>query len=112
MRTAITLGRKHGEKHMQVLSGPEKHLTQQFAEFKDFKRVREHAEFEEVELWTSDGGRIKSRSLSLPLTDEEKAAAKAKAEADAEAKAKAEQKAKAKAEAAKAKSNSKTTEGK
>jgi hypothetical protein len=95
MRTAIIIGRKHGQKSLVLVSGPEVPIVEQKELFKDFQRDSVHDDFEYVELWTSDAGCVKDRKLISPKV----AAAKAKAEAEAKAKAEAEAKAKQKAEA-------------
>lgn len=101
MRTAITVGRKHGGKAFELIHGPETPIQEQLEAFKDHAREGQvHPEFEHVELWASDGGRTKKRSFDSEAAAKKKAEAQAKREADArKAKADAEAAAKKKAEA-------------
>jgi len=92
-REVIILGRKHGAKTMELLSGPEVPAHEQNAKFKDFCRVTVHPEISEVQLWESSGGRVRVRSLLSPKEAKQKAERDAKAKADAEAKKKAADKA-------------------
>lgn len=85
MRTAIIIGRKHGQKTLEVVSGPEVPILEQKELFKDFQRVHAHDDYEYVELWISDAGKVKDKKLVTYERAEELADAKAKAEADAKA---------------------------
>jgi hypothetical protein len=77
MRTAITVGRKHGGKKLEIISGPETPIREQLDAFKDEVRSGEsHESLEYIELWISDSGRAKKRKFITP------AAAKAKVEAE------------------------------
>jgi len=67
MRNAIILGRRHGGKALEVVSGPEHPIEKQLDTFKEFLRKPTNDRFEHVELWTSDGGRRKHRKLSKPV---------------------------------------------
>ena len=69
MRTAIILGRKHGAKALEMISGPSIQITEQLKSFKAFLIDKEHESFETVELWTSDGGRMKQRRLLKPTPE-------------------------------------------
>jgi hypothetical protein len=64
MRTALILGRRHGGKHFEVVSGPENPVSAQLALFKEFQRTSAHQDLEHVQLWTSDTGITKQRRLS------------------------------------------------
>ncbi|HKP93450.1 MAG TPA: hypothetical protein VJS88_06105 [Chthoniobacterales bacterium] len=68
MRTAITLARKHGEKHSVVVCGPEVPVQVQITEAKRFAAAagKVHPEYAEVELWTSSEGRIKLLKFGKP----------------------------------------------
>jgi hypothetical protein len=103
MRTAIILGRKHGGKKLELVSGPDVPIVKQLETFKDHARAGDvNKDFEYLELWTSDGGRTKKRSFDSEATAKAKAEAQAKREAQAKeaaAKAKADEEAKAKAAA-------------
>ncbi len=60
MRLGITLGRRKGSKHFQVLIGPEVPLPEQIAGFKKLQLNPAAAEqFEEIELWNAGQGRAK-----------------------------------------------------
>lgn len=80
MRTAITLARKHGEKKLAVISGPDVPVVKQIDSFKEkFCFKPEHKEYEYAELWLSDSGRSKKVKLITPQAAKEKADAKAAA---------------------------------
>lgn len=66
MRTAITLQRLHGETTSQVIAGPEVPIHEQLAAFKKLAAEKTNAEIAQVEIWTSDSGRIKHRRFDLP----------------------------------------------
>jgi hypothetical protein len=85
MRTAIIIGRKHGQKALEVVSGPEVPIVEQKELFKDFQRIHANDDYEHVELWISDAGKVKDRTLVTQKRAVELADAKAKAEADLKA---------------------------
>lgn len=96
MRTAIILGRPHGETEVtKLIAGPAK-ATVMDAEFKEMRRDREHPEFAEVQLWYSDTGCALKHRLGNPearpaVTEsispaERRAAEKAKAKTEEEKK--------------------------
>lgn len=91
MRTAITLGRPHGKKAFEVVTGPEVHISEQLAQFKKLQIAQSNEKYEAFELWDSGSGRSKAIK-SIPTAKDLKARkdAQAKAEADRQAKAKAE----------------------
>lgn len=78
MRTAITLGRLHGNKRtVELVSGTEVPIFDQLSKFKKVQVAGVHEKYEALELWTSDGGRHKHiKGLAVP-----KPAAEAKAKA-------------------------------
>lgn len=60
MRHGITIGRRIGSKHLEVLTGPEVPLPEQIAAFKRLKADPAAAStFEEIELWNAGQGRAK-----------------------------------------------------
>lgn len=103
MRTAIIIGRKHGQKALQVVSGPEVPILEQKELFKGFQRVHAHDDFEYVELWISDAGRVKERKLITHGRAEELAEARVKAEAELKTRVAAAAKARSEAAANEAK---------
>jgi N-acetylmuramic acid 6-phosphate (MurNAc-6-P) etherase len=72
MRTAITLVRKHGEKQKSVIAGPEVSIVEQITRFKKAVAVshKEHPDFAEIEIWTSDSGRTKYVKFAPPSAPE------------------------------------------
>jgi len=59
MRTALITARKHGQKALGVISGPDVPIAEQREKFKAFARAPHHPDFEEVQLWESDTGIVK-----------------------------------------------------
>ncbi len=75
MRTAITIGRKIGEKTFTVLAGPGVPIHEQLAALKVSKRTGKHPELEEIQYFEEHS---RSQVLRL-LTPKAEAEAKAKA---------------------------------
>ncbi|HEV7405167.1 MAG TPA: hypothetical protein VGO11_19645 [Chthoniobacteraceae bacterium] len=74
MRTAVTIGRRHEEDAPEVLAGPAVPIREQQQVFRAATRTREHPEYAELELWTSDEGCVKRRKFSPPAAAMEGAA--------------------------------------
>ena len=58
MRQAITTGRRHGETKFGLVYGPETKIGDQLKAFKAAKVKGVHADYAELQLWTSDAGRV------------------------------------------------------
>lgn len=100
MRTAIILGRPHGKKNFEIVSGAEVPITKQISEFKKLSVAGTSEKYEAVELWTSDHGRAKSlKGILTAKALKERKEASAKAEAEAKAAQEAAEKKKAEAKA-------------
>jgi hypothetical protein len=63
MRTAITLGYKHGSDKAEMLVGPDVPNNEHVIRFKKLPPGRMHPKFEVVEIWGSDGGITHSRKF-------------------------------------------------
>lgn len=97
MRTAIILGRPHGKKSVEIISGVEVPAHEQAGRFKKLSAASTNEKYEHIELWYSDSGRTKQ--LKGLLTEKaQKERDEARKKADAEAKKKADAEAKANAE--------------
>lgn len=92
MITAITIGKKHGSKKFELVSGPEVPLINQQANFKALHRSDTSETFDTVQLWTSSGA-MRERELFSP-------ADKKKSDADEAARIARENKIQADAQAA------------
>ena len=96
MRTAIILGRQHGKKAFETVSGLEVPVAKQIEKFKDLAAEKTNEKYEHIELWFSDSGRSKTlKSILTAKAAKEQAEARAKAEAELKAAAEAEAKKKA-----------------
>lgn len=96
MRTAIILGRPHGKKTIEIVSGAETPITKQLADFKKLSAAGTSEKYEHLELWISDTGRSKTlKGILTAKAAKEQAEARAKAEAELKAAAEAEAKKKA-----------------
>lgn len=77
-RTAIILGRKHGEEKFVMLRGPDTDLNsqkEQFTKFLEATAEGTHGVYAEVQFWTSTEG--EDRTLKFRSTPEQKAYAAA-----------------------------------
>lgn len=68
MRTAITVAKRHSNSKWVTLAGPEVEITTQLAEAKKLAGHREHKDFSDLEVWSSDGGRQRRLKFSKPPT--------------------------------------------
>lgn len=59
MRLGITIGRKKGESHFVVITGPKVPLGKQLQDYKEMRGAKKFDDFEEIEVWTSTRGRIR-----------------------------------------------------
>lgn len=67
MRTAITVGWRHGQKSgPDIVSGPTVPIQRQLADFKRMRGSRTHPVFAKVDVWTSSGGITKSSKFDHP----------------------------------------------
>lgn len=67
MRTAITVGWRHGQKSgPDIVSGPTVPIQRQLAEFKRLRGSRSHPTYAKVDVWTSSGGITKSSKFDHP----------------------------------------------
>lgn len=64
MRTAITLGWKHGGKSVDLLDPPNVSLVEQRQKFKQLNPDGFHSTYERIEVWESDSGVVRSRKFS------------------------------------------------
>ncbi len=96
MRTAIILGRPHGKKTFEIVSGAETPIAKQIGDFKKLSATGSNEKYEALELWISDAGRAKTvKGILTAKAAKERDEARAKAEAEAKAAAEAAAKKKA-----------------
>lgn len=73
-RTFLTIARRHGETHAEVIFGPDVPHAEQVAALKaNIGQGKAHREFAEIQLWASDEGivrRHKFRAAPEPIREE------------------------------------------
>lgn len=69
MRLAITIGFKHGCGTPVVVIGPEVPLAEQRAAMRATRQQPHHEQFQRIELWTSNQGRIARKRLGHPVEE-------------------------------------------
>ena len=71
MRTAITLGRRHGAKELEIIHLPSVSVADQMAKLKAARGSKTHSDFEHVEVWESDAGLTRKQRFSKPESEPE-----------------------------------------
>lgn len=66
MRTGVTIGTRHGGKRQEIISGENVSLPDQVEEFKANQLSKTHPDFERIEVWDNDSGRVKSARFLKP----------------------------------------------
>lgn len=66
MRTALTIGTRHGGKSQAVIAGEAVPLPKQLADFKAMSLEAVHPDFERVDYWEKDGGKVKTKCFAKP----------------------------------------------
>jgi hypothetical protein len=66
MRTAITIGIRHGGKPTEVVSLPDVPIITQRSAFKLLRQEATNPLYERVELWDSGGGRMRTARFGKP----------------------------------------------
>lgn len=63
MRTAVTLTKRVGKDSFDLSKGPNVPIQEHLRGFKEFARMNAHPTLAAVEVWTSDGGLVRSRTF-------------------------------------------------
>ena len=73
MRVTLTVGIPHGGGPGRLIAAPGPDIAEQKLAFRAIRAARVHPDFERVEIWASDGGRVRTCKLDRPPGEPEKA---------------------------------------